>query len=85
MVAGTAVPAQALVIKEKNMKIGVLTVLGCIFVTLKLCGIIAWSWWWVLLPFYFGMAVLVGVFVVGITGIFCVAGFSALLDKIIGK
>lgn len=27
-------------------------VLGCIFVTLKLTGLIAWSWWWVLAPFW---------------------------------
>lgn len=26
--------------------------LGVVFVTLKLCGIIDWSWWWVTLPFY---------------------------------
>ena len=27
-------------------------VLGVVFVVLKLTGVIAWSWWWVLLPFY---------------------------------
>lgn len=32
--------------------IGLLGVLGVVFVTLKLCGLIHWSWWWVLLPFY---------------------------------
>lgn len=26
--------------------------LGLIFVTLKLTGVIAWSWWWVLAPFW---------------------------------
>lgn len=34
------------------MKMGICSVLGLIFVTLKLVGTIAWSWWWVLLPFY---------------------------------
>lgn len=34
------------------MKLGLLSVLGTIFVTLKLIGTITWSWWWVLLPFY---------------------------------
>lgn len=33
------------------MKMGILGVLGVVFVTLKLCGVIAWSWWWVLSPF----------------------------------
>ena len=28
------------------------TVLLLIFITLKLTGVIAWSWWWVLAPFW---------------------------------
>jgi hypothetical protein len=32
--------------------------LGLIFVTLKLCGVIDWSWWWVTLPFWLVPAVL---------------------------
>lgn len=32
--------------------IGCLTVLGLIFITLKLTGHVAWSWWWVLAPFW---------------------------------
>lgn len=39
------------------MKMGICSVLGLIFVTLKLTGVIAWSWLWVLLPFL-GPAVL---------------------------
>ena len=31
--------------------IGVLGVLCIVFVTLKLIGVINWSWWWVTLPF----------------------------------
>lgn len=26
--------------------------LGVVFITLKLCGVINWSWWLVLLPLY---------------------------------
>lgn len=33
--------------------ISVLTFLGIVFVVLKLCNLITWSWWWVLFPFYF--------------------------------
>ena len=34
------------------MKMGICSALGLIFVTLKLTGVIAWSWLWVLLPFW---------------------------------
>ena len=37
---------------EVMMKMGICSVLGLIFVTLKLTGVIAWSWLWVLLPFW---------------------------------
>jgi hypothetical protein len=38
-----------------------------IFLTLKLCGVIDWSWWWVTaplwLPFVLGLLLLVGVII----------------------
>jgi len=34
-----------------------LGILGLIFITLKLTGVIAWSWWWVLAPFWGGFVV----------------------------
>lgn len=34
--------------------------LGVVFVTLKLCGIIHWSWWWVTAPFWGWAALLLG-------------------------
>lgn len=48
------------------MKMGICSVLGLIFVTLKLTGVIAWSWLWVLLPFWGPIAIVVlfGVLVV---------------------
>lgn len=30
--------------------LGILDILALIFVVLKLTGVIAWSWWWVLSP-----------------------------------
>ncbi|URY99689.1 hypothetical protein 6995_0022 [Klebsiella phage 6995] len=49
------------------MKMGICSVLGLIFVTLKLTGVIAWSWLWVLLPFWGPMALgLVLLFLAGI-------------------
>lgn len=40
--------------------IGVCGLLGVVFVTLKLCGVVDWSWWWVLAPFWLPL-VIVGV------------------------
>ncbi len=45
---------------EKKIEIkgfpSALTLLGIAFVVLKLCGVIGWSWWWVTLPFWIGIA-----------------------------
>ena len=37
--------------------ITLLGLLGVVFVTLKLAHVISWSWWWVTLPFWCGLAV----------------------------
>lgn len=41
---------------DKNYKVnvdfGIGGILGVVFVVLKLCGVISWSWWWVLAPFW---------------------------------
>jgi hypothetical protein len=37
----------------------ILSILGIVFVVLKLCGIICWSWWWVLAPFWMPFALLI--------------------------
>ena len=38
--------------------IGLFGFLGIVFTVLKLVGVINWSWWLVLLPFYGGLAIL---------------------------
>lgn len=38
--------------KSSGGGIGFGGVLLLVFVTLKLCGVIAWSWWWVMSPFW---------------------------------
>lgn len=45
---------------------GILPILGLIFVTLKLCGLIDWSWWWVLSPFLAVVAIVAAVVVANI-------------------
>lgn len=44
-----------------NGGIGFLGLLTIVFITLKLTGYIAWSWWWVLSPLWLGFVVVIGV------------------------
>lgn len=44
--------------------IGVLGLLGVAFVVLKLIGCIDWSWWWVTLPFWGGLVIVLIILVV---------------------
>ena len=41
------------------MKFPILGILGLIFITLKLTGHIAWSWLWVLAPFWIPLSIIV--------------------------
>lgn len=43
--------------ESKSSGIGVLGLLGVAFVVLKLTGVIDWSWWWVTIPFWGGLAI----------------------------
>lgn len=54
---------------------GILGALGLLFVGLKLTGFITWSWWWVTLPFWGVLALLVISFGIAL-------GFSLTLDAI---
>lgn len=36
--------------KSSGGGIGFLGLLTIVFITLKLCSVISWSWWWVLAP-----------------------------------
>jgi Transmembrane Fragile-X-F protein len=50
--------------KTSSPGVSLLTVLGTVFVILKLVGVIAWSWWVVLIPFYPALLAWVMVFTV---------------------
>lgn len=41
------------------------------FIVLKLCGVINWSWWWVISPIWIsiGLVVLIIIVVVAVTGV----------------
>ncbi len=49
--------------------IGILGVLGIVFITLKLVGVITWPWWVVLLPLYGPVVLGLAIGVVIFTGI----------------
>lgn len=56
--------------------IGFLDALTLLFVALKLCGVIDWSWWWVLSPFLFqfGLVAIVVVIVLVVLIVKVIAG-----------
>lgn len=69
--------------KSTSGGIGVAGLLGVVFVTLKLCHVIDWSWWWVTCPFWGVPAIILAVCVLGfsIAGIlYLAAGVPALLE-----
>nr|DAL63000.1 MAG TPA_asm: transmembrane protein [Caudoviricetes sp.] len=46
------------------MKIGFLSLLGLIFIVLKLTGTIDWSWWWVTSPLWGGIVIVIAIFII---------------------
>ena len=57
--------------------IGIAGLLGVAFVILKLTGVIAWSWWWVLAPFWIPLAIGVGLIVIGVA----LAALAAWIER----
>ncbi len=47
---------------SNNGGIGFTGLLTIVFITLKLCGVITWSWLWVLSPLWIGLALVVVLF-----------------------
>lgn len=48
--------------ESKSTGIGATSLLGVAFIVLKLTGTITWSWWWVLAPFWGGVALVLFIF-----------------------
>ncbi|MNR63823.1 Transmembrane Fragile-X-F protein [compost metagenome] len=44
--------------------VSILGLLGVAFVVLKLTGVIDWSWWWVTVPFWGGIAIVILIFLI---------------------
>ena len=56
---------------------GILEILGVLFITLKLCGVVDWSWLWVLSPFL-PLFILLFVFIT----VIIMAGIQVLFEKL---
>lgn len=60
---------------------GFFTLLGIVFLTLKLTGHIDWDWWLVLLPLWIGPAIVLSILLclgVFVAGFWACVGFAAL-------
>jgi Flp pilus assembly protein TadB len=44
---------------NKSGRIGFGGLLAIVFIVLKLCGVIHWSWFWVLSPIWIGLAIVI--------------------------
>mgnify|MGYP000877938798 CR=1 FL=1 len=51
-----------------NVKIGIIPLLTIVFMTLKLCNVIDWSWWWVFSPVIISTVLFIVGFVFQIIG-----------------
>ena len=49
---------------QGSISIGLGTILGVVFLVLKLLGVIAWPWIWVLAPFWIGIALFLVIFII---------------------
>lgn len=55
--------------------------LALALIVLKLCSVINWSWWLVILPLYGPAAFVIGVWILGYLGLLGVAGGSVFVKK----
>ena len=62
--------------KSTSGGIGFAGLLTIVFITLKLCNVIAWSWWWVLSPIWISLGLVLGI--IAIVGI--IALIAALMS-----
>ena len=68
----------------QNNGIGALGILGIIFVVCKIFEIgpiAAWSWWWVLCPFWIGAAIVLGLLAIAGIGFLIALVVALWLDR----
>jgi len=57
------------------------SILGIIFITLKLCHVIDWSWIWVLVPFWGPLAIVMAIAIVFLVVMAFLGVISFFLEK----
>lgn len=62
--------------------VGVFGLLGILFVGLKLCDVIDWSWWLVTLPFWGGTALFLAIILLYLSGGITIIVIRALVEWI---
>jgi hypothetical protein len=45
--------------ESKGGGVGICTVVGIVFIILKCCGVLNWSWVWILSPFWIPVALVI--------------------------
>lgn len=48
------------------LKLGFAEILALVFIVLKLCGVVSWSWWWVLSPIWIPIVLVLLLLLLGI-------------------
>lgn len=69
--------------ETKSVNMNWLGLLGVVFVVCKILGVApvaTWSWWLVLLPFYLGVAIFLGVLIVGAVIYASAVGGAKIID-----
>jgi len=61
--------------------IGFLSALGLLFIGLKLAGVIHWSWWYVTLPLWGGLALFTAIGLAILIGAFFIHLAKGILEK----
>jgi len=54
-----------------SYKVGLMELLFCSFLVLKLCGVIDWSWWWVTAPLWIPYSIILFVLIVAFVVAVC--------------
>lgn len=65
--------------------IGLGTLLFLVFLVLKLCNVIDWSWWWVTAPLWIPVALFVGICVAVIVVAFFVGVIKYIIESVRGR
>jgi ABC-type polysaccharide/polyol phosphate export permease len=71
--------------RSSSSGIGFFGLLGAIFITLKLCGVIGWSWWYVLMPLYLPLCITLVVLAGILAATVGTIGFGALIASHVSK